>query len=326
MKQTNPVTKEILGQIRNIRYKIPQNYKQWDKLTESIANDLTLFSSNLTVNFNSLDRITYACSYFMSLWAIKDAPIYCITKDIIDSLLQTDLDEVEKILSDLPIAIPTFLMLFPDRGLPTPSGDFIEYMVVHVAEKDKPYNSFGTSRSYPDIILKDSIFSSNLSVHCGAIDNHKPGYGWSTGVTLNTDGTISYEKGGDVGFGELNMNLEDQEFTNTLRSLSLQILFLLAYEPELFADVGDLDLGKASGRGFAKPSAVDVATTRYPRWLGKNYRPNIEDSSHNIGGGTHRSPIGHWRKGHWKRVAIGKGRIDRKLVWIRPLRVNSFTD
>ncbi len=326
MKQTNPVTKEILDHIRKTRYKIPQNYKQWDKLTESIANDLTLFSSNSTVNFKLIDRITYTCSYLIALWAIKDAPIYCITKDIIDSLLRTDLDEVGKILSDLQIAIPTFLMLFPDQGLPTPSGDFIEYMVVHVAEKDKPYNSFGTSRSYPDIILENSIFFSDLSVHCGAIDNHKPGYCWNANVNLNSDGTIFYEKGGDVGFGELNMNIEDEEFTNTLRSLSLQILFLLAYEPELFADVGDLDLGKTSGRGFAKPSAADVALTRYPRWLGKNYQPNIEDSSQNIGGGTHRSPIGHSRKGHWKRVAIGKGRIDRKLVWIRPVRVNSFTD
>jgi hypothetical protein len=322
MKQTNPVTKEILGQIRKTRYKIPQKYKQWDKLTESIANDLTLFSSNSTVNFKLIDRITYTCSYLIALWAIKDAPIYCITKDIIDSLLRTDLDEVEKILSDLQIAIPTFLMLFPDQGLPTPSGDFIEYIVVHVVEKDKPYNSFGTSRSYPEIILENSIFSSDLSVHCGAIDNHKPGYCWNANVNLNPDGTISYEKGGDVGFGKLNMNPEDEEFTNTLRSLSLQILFLLAYEPELFADIGDLDLVQVSGRGFAKPSAVDVANTRYPRWLGKNYQPN----SQNIGGGTHRSPIGHWRKGHWKRVAIGKGRIDRKLVWIRPLRVNSFTD
>jgi hypothetical protein len=324
MKKTNPVTKEILDRIRKIHYKIPESYKQWNELTNSIASDLTLFSSKLTIDLQSLiDRTTYASSYLTSLWMIKDAPMYCITKDILDSLLQTDINEVEKILPNLPIAIPTFLMLFPKQGLTTPSGDFIEYMVVHVVEKDKPYNSFGTSRAYPDIILKKPIFFSNLSVHCGAIDNHKPGYCWSANLILNPDGTISYEKGGDVGFGELNMNLEDEEFTNTLRSLSLQILFLLAYEPELFADVGNLDLVQVSGRGFAKPSAADVVTTRYPRWLGKNYKLNIENSSQNIGGGTHRSPIGHWRKGHWKRVAIGKGRIERKLVWIRPLRVNA---
>ena len=51
MKQTNPVTKEILGRIRKTRYKIPKNYKQWDKLTESIANDLTLFSSKFNSQF-----------------------------------------------------------------------------------------------------------------------------------------------------------------------------------------------------------------------------------------------------------------------------------
>ncbi len=31
----------------------------------------------------------------------------------------------------------------------------------------------------------------------------------------------------------------------------------------------------------------------------------------------------HWRKGHWRRVAIGSGRKDRKIVFIRPVLVNA---
>lgn len=31
----------------------------------------------------------------------------------------------------------------------------------------------------------------------------------------------------------------------------------------------------------------------------------------------------HWRRGHWRRVAIGVGRLDRKWRWFRPVLVNA---
>jgi hypothetical protein len=37
--------------------------------------------------------------------------------------------------------------------------------------------------------------------------------------------------------------------------------------------------------------------------------------------GTPKTP--HWRKGHWRRVAIGQGRKDRKSIFIRPVLVNA---
>lgn len=36
--------------------------------------------------------------------------------------------------------------------------------------------------------------------------------------------------------------------------------------------------------------------------------------------GTPKTP--HWRKGHWRRVAVGAGRTERKLVYIEPVVVN----
>lgn len=36
--------------------------------------------------------------------------------------------------------------------------------------------------------------------------------------------------------------------------------------------------------------------------------------------GTPKTP--HWRKGHWRRVAVGAGRTGRKLVFIKPVLVN----
>ncbi|KKN96851.1 hypothetical protein LCGC14_0164950 [marine sediment metagenome] len=39
------------------------------------------------------------------------------------------------------------------------------------------------------------------------------------------------------------------------------------------------------------------------------------------GEGSRKSPRPHWRKGHFRRVAIGEGRRERKLVWIWPILV-----
>jgi hypothetical protein len=37
--------------------------------------------------------------------------------------------------------------------------------------------------------------------------------------------------------------------------------------------------------------------------------------------GTHKKS--HWRRGHWRQQAVGTGRNERKLVWIRPTLVNA---
>jgi hypothetical protein len=328
MKYSNTITKEISSQVNKTRYVIPKFYTQWNKLSDSIVHSLFLLSPYVTKEFlSSVDRNTYNSSLLISLWAIKDAPIYCITKNLTDALIQTDLEGVEKILADLPIAIPTFLVLFPDKALLTPDGDAIEYMVVHAAEKNNPQNSGGSSRRYPDISITP-LFCEELSIHLAFVDNAKPANCWKASVSLENDGTISFETGGDVGSGNMNMSKADEQFIEVMRSLSLQILFLLAYQPEIFTNIEEQETRTSIGRGFGKPSPLERAATRYPRWLGKD---KVEDDREDLkrqksGSGSHNSPVGHWRKGHWRRTATGKGRLDRKYNWIKPVRINGFDD
>ncbi len=50
-----------------------------------------------------------------------------------------------------------------------------------------------------------------------------------------------------------------------------------------------------------------------PNVLGANYvAPGVPQ------GGTHASPRGHWRRGHYRSQAYGEERMKRKVIWIEP--------
>lgn len=300
----------IFQQLRQANYKMPPGYKQWDELSYSIASQVA------SIGKIYVDFISNYVSHRLALWMIKDAPIYCLNKDLIGALIETTLDNLEKILPDLPVALPTFLLLLPPEALQTPQGDSIEYMVVHVSQKHEPENSQGASPKYPGIEIKNLKHESNLLIDCSAVDSG--GFIWLTGVNLETDGSISFEKGDNRGSAP--MSQDDLDFTNSLRVLFIQILLLITYVPDLLTDSSEADL-PTKGRGFSKPSKGTEPTQRYPRWLGKNHKTAIEVNMPQ--GGTHKSPETHWRKGHFKKVAIGKNRMDRKVVWIPPVLVNS---
>jgi len=55
-----------------------------------------------------------------------------------------------------------------------------------------------------------------------------------------------------------------------------------------------------------------------PNWIGRTYRVK-----HDYLGGTHASPRMHWRCGHWRNQAVGKGRSDHRLIWIEPMLISA---
>lgn len=91
-----------------------------------------------------------------------------------------------------------------------------------------------------------------------------------------------------------------------MRSIALQCLLAMTYRPDLLST----EELPSTHRRPLRPGQQD--TVRHPRWLGKDYRRPKAVSK----GGFHASPRKHWRKSHWRRVPIGKGRLERKWVWI----------
>lgn len=93
-------------------------------------------------------------------------------------------------------------------------------------------------------------------------------------------------------------------------------LLIMTEVPDLVDQERVIMPGRSTGKGSSK--RVIEPTLWEPRWLGKNYV-----HPHEHGGGHHASPEMHWRRGHWRRQAHGKGRLDRRLLWIKPMLINA---
>lgn len=96
------------------------------------------------------------------------------------------------------------------------------------------------------------------------------------------------------------------EYEDTSKALSL-LLNCLIYSSAISLSVPTEGKSK---KGFSQKSA----TIYEPLWLGKDYQRVKEP----VGAGSGAKRAIHWRKGHWKRVAIGLGREQRAWRWIRP--------
>jgi hypothetical protein len=313
LKEFQELSNQILKQLRSSDYKIPPGYRQWGELSSDIAEEI---AGGELIN---LDCVASYIRHRLALWVIKDAPLYCLSQELIASLTNTNLDNLETILPDLPITLPTFMVLFPKQSIMTPEGNYLECMVIHASQKDKPEDSSGFSKKYPSVDLQYLEHESNLLIDSCSIDSR--GFTWFAGINLKANGTISYDKGKNLGTAV--MSQEDEDFTNVIRALFIQIILLLTYEPDLISDCDKNDL-PTKGRGFSSSKGLGFSV-RYPRWLGKNFKSLTENDNSAMnptGIGTHKSPRTHWRRGHYKKVAIGKNRMDRKVVWIRPILVN----
>ena len=102
----------------------------------------------------------------------------------------------------------------------------------------------------------------------------------------------------------------------SLMQFVVSCLLIMSEVPDLVDSERVIIPGRSTGKGQTK-RVIEPALWE-PRWLGKNYV-----HPHEHGGGHHASPETHWRRGHWRRQAHGKGRLDRRLTWIKPMLVNA---
>ena len=69
LKEFQDHSDSIFQQLRRSNYKIPSGYKQWDKLSYSIASQVALIEKFY------VDFISNYVSHRLALWMIQDAPI-----------------------------------------------------------------------------------------------------------------------------------------------------------------------------------------------------------------------------------------------------------
>ncbi|MCC5640637.1 hypothetical protein LC593_33360 [Nostoc sp. CHAB 5844] len=97
----------------------------------------------------------------------------------------------------------------------------------------------------------------------------------------------------------------------------MQSLMFLSFER---TEVEAVSYKETLGSGFVS-SKEPKEKCLYPRWLRLQESPKTRVDR----GGTHASPSPHWRRGHWRRSAVGEGRAERKWNWIKPVLVKNFS-
>ncbi|MGL5132513.1 MAG: hypothetical protein ACRC78_08300 [Planktothrix sp.] len=282
-----------LKEIRNIEYKMPNNYISWRKLSSLIA--LGLWGKRM--EYRIFDRLSILHYEMLGDWWRLSAPLYCISEELFESLDNTDAIK-EGILAGWEPPIPGFILAIPKGLLNSPYGT-ITYIVVRIKE-----------------ILIGRVFMW-ATLEQGGLETC-----WFGGTEIEPNGNLSWDE--NLSLGKDSITELDRAFINRIRNLVVNILLILDNPSELSNEsIPESTAGKgfSSNQKSQRQNQIN-GVILYPRWLDSkpNTKPKTSTSS-----STHNPPITHWRRGHWRTLQPGEGKKwkQTKRIWIKPQIINS---
>ena len=325
--------KELLGDIREeVNYRMPSEYISWQVLSQVIG----IVLSTCELSYAKTDISAFLHSYRIALWFAQNAPVYCLTRELIEAFDQTDVLHKPGIMCGWQPSLPTFLLAIPKGAINTPDGAYIDYLTVSCSDFNHPEWNSGKWRNFT---IEPFNQKYPLYFQFCTVDSKETV--WTSGTAIDEGGnTLIYDENSNIGRNTLTP--EDRLFLKRLRNLVLNIILTLEFLPTLVSDIEKKDLLTTKGFGVSlnKFKALD----RLPRWLGKNFSITKSDSLYknketeqtelieqqqieieqNKINRTHSSPIAHWRKGHWRVLESGGGKRwkNAQRIWIKPIYVN----
>ena len=299
---------ELVEVVRARPYKMPKGYIGWHHLSALVAMYMAVVRAGIGHRPQE-DIATEIAALRMTQWFIQDAPVYCLSIDLLRAFENADLSNVLELFRGFEASLPTFLVALPDNAVRTAEGSALSFLCVHVSERDRPELSiaegYGLKVPYVE-------HDGPMHVHLSSMD--------SIGVTLISGLTVD-EKGQLYDSGRIlnpqDLSASDISDANRMKKIALQCLLALVYSPELLDESGDSSsVAKTAGR----PQRQKKSSVRSPRWLRPQFSRSVCLSGQ---GGSHASPRPHWRSAHEKRVPIGpREKNERKVVKIGPTWVN----
>lgn len=103
----------------------------------------------------------------------------------------------------------------------------------------------------------------------------------------------------------------DASFVLTLLKIALKLTVAMEAVPEQVTKGSKLKTTRC------KKNAREVTEVWSPNVIGERFKVEQKNNAE----GSHASPRMHWRRGHFRRQFFGKGRAERRTVWIRPMIV-----
>lgn len=234
---------------------------------------------------------------FTDLIVTPQFPVLAIDKKLLDALDQTT---VSPELMSLKPVLRTGLILLPQKTLQTPDGDWLDWLVFRHTQAGEYLTPVETADG-----LNTNVRTQENLIAWAA---QPSGITWSANRGVNQ--WIEYQSSPAID------QTEDIAFSDRISNLVANLLLYFQAYPE---DIEPSTQSTGPGTGFGK-SEMRSPKILSPRWVGRNYRQPQERPSQ--GHRKHTSPQMHWRRGHWRRVPVGKGRKGRKWCWIKPVLVN----
>lgn len=279
----------------------PKNYVKWAVLLTRIHKGIKYGSMILDqvrrdiIKREEVDKFTdeHYSAVAVALPILFKVPPICVHENILDSLLQTAVKEMDA----------------PERSLPG-------YIFLLPLKANKFLENFKT---------KDNI---QLNIDSMFVDvSGLKGYKWFHVVFLTKD-KVHYryyswsETGNHSNF--LNSNIETEIF---LERLVKNLILIYTYETKQITE--EQVKVTTPGKGFTKDKEDRNKDTASPiRWLGKTFVRqqtkylNVANKSEN----NSKTIASHWRRGHWHTVCCGPKRKQRKQQWFKPVFINTNTD
>ncbi len=304
-------------------YRRIKGYIDYKEIAVKLANHLMCLEAGFELKGFS-DSAWNAISH--SAWIAYENPVFpvfAITKELAEAFLRTDLPAH---VCSVKKTFDTALFLLPNVNLKTPDGYLIEWAFASHFLKGQTTATLPKSAldGFSDDVVRklERIESPPLEVSrlrwVSEVGNLATIY--SSIMELPEDGDKPVT--GEIVFGgnidSLGKNTDaktEQQFTTTVDKLLLQTLLYLQLKPDSVSATAPSS--HQSGSGFR--GKADPHQRLEPIWIGRDYQPQVLGRSH----GSHSSPRLHWRRGHWKRVAFGEGRMERRWQWIEPTLVNA---
>lgn len=275
LKYTTPKQLGLIEGLRRDRpYKLPKHYPSWEYLSESIGI--------LAGTEGAGDETILHNRKLWSHWIDSAAPLYCISKNMLQALEQTTLEGVGKIIfnDDWRPCLPCFMVIFPDSCFkpdPEKPNMFIRSVCVDFGDWQGDQDWFGLAAITSDDCTTGSRILKVKSEEYGISKSGKP-------------------------------------VVDSIAAIIFNCALMLEMQPQAKEEP------IAQSRKIPKRHQRRDRDQLLPRWIGKDCIRPQSPKSHQ--GGSHNSPITHWRSGHWRQQAIGVGRGDRRTTWIQPALIN----
>ncbi|PZO42582.1 MAG: hypothetical protein DCF15_22825 [Phormidesmis priestleyi] len=297
---------ELVELVRSRQYKMPKGYIAWHHLSALVAMYLAVVKAGIG---HREDIATEIAALRMTQWFLKDAPIYCLSIDLLRAVENAELSNVFELFEGFEPSLPAFLVALPNNAVRTEEGSALSFVCVHVSARDRPELSIAEGYGLKVPYLEHE---GPMHVHLSSMDS--VGVTLISGLTVNQAGQL-YDSGRILSPEDLSAS--EISDANRMKKIALQCLLALAYSPELLDDSGS---SSSVAKTPSRHQKQKNPSTRSPRWLRPQFSRSVRLQDQ---GGSHASPRPHWRSAHEKRVLVGpREKNERKVIRIGPTWVN----